>query len=145
MHTERIVVLISPEEKGRLQQAARANKQSLGEFVRSVLSREDARAASADAEVHLSKEQRDALEDVAQRASAALQRGNRALDRAFAEIAMTRAHFSKSANAQFLPERAVRMGRKSATGVAIKSKAAVKPALGKVARTNRAIAKPSKA
>jgi hypothetical protein len=146
MHTERIVVLISLEEKSRLQEAARSNKQSLGEFVRTVLSRDDAPAEDASNEVvHLSKDQRDALENAAKRASAALSRSNQALDKAFAEIETTRAHFANSAIRQFLSERAARVGRGTTTGVAIKAKAAAKSASRKAPRRTKASPKLSKA
>ena len=95
MQTERIVVLISPEEKSRLQRTARANKQSLGEFVRTVLSVKGG-APSSREDVLVTKAQRDALEHAAKRASAALKRGNESLDRAFAEIERTREYFGSA-------------------------------------------------
>ena len=89
MRTERIVVLVSAEEKGQLKKLASARAQSLGDYMRTaVLSPAETAAISPD--------QQKALEEAAKRAATALKRGNEALDRAFAEIAATRAHFSKA-------------------------------------------------
>lgn len=91
MRSERIVVLVSPEEKRELK--ARAGSRSIADYVRvSAL----APAAAGDLAV-ISADEQAALEEAAARASAALKRGNAALDRAFAEIARTRAHFVKAA------------------------------------------------
>lgn len=97
MRTERIVVLVSPEEKGELKRRATSNAQSVGDYVRSTALLPESSLAD-----FVSPEQRRALEEAAKRASAALKRGNEALDRAFAEIERTNAHFARSAERRAL-------------------------------------------
>jgi len=96
MRSERIVVLVSPKEKRELKELAGARSQSVGDYVRTAVLA-PARATASDDPTVISAEQRAALEEAASRAAAALKRGNEALDRAFAEIARTRAHFDKAA------------------------------------------------
>jgi hypothetical protein len=96
MRSERIVVLVSPKEKRELKELAGARSQSVGDYVRTAVLAPGRSTASDDSTV-ISAEQRAALEEAASRAAAALKRGNEALDRAFAEIARTRAHFNKAA------------------------------------------------
>ena len=112
MKSERLIILVAPEEKARVVALAKARGTSVGELVRSALSSlEDARrgrvarAAGArsgieispdgeDQPARLSAEQEAALERLAEVALRTMQRANAALDQAFEEIEATRAHFA---------------------------------------------------
>ena len=112
MKSERLIVLVAPEEKARVVALARARGTSVGELVRSALSSLDgarpgrpARGAGAgsdlqissageDQPARLSPEQEAALARLAEVALRTMQRANAALDQAFEEIEATRAHFA---------------------------------------------------
>jgi hypothetical protein len=112
LKSERLIILVAPEEKARVVALAKARGTSVGELVRSALSSlEDARrgrvarAAGArsgieispdgeDQPARLSAEQEAALERLAEVALRTMQRANAALDQAFEEIEATRAHFA---------------------------------------------------
>jgi hypothetical protein len=108
MKSERLVVLIAPEEKARIVAAARARQSSVGELVREAVSRMDAgRTASrkdrqGDADVppaslevpELPAEQAAALERLAEVALQSMQRANAALDKAFEEVEATKRYFA---------------------------------------------------
>jgi hypothetical protein len=113
--SDRLIVLLAPEEKARIVALARAQHTSVGELVRSALARLDespslrgerpARATAArasveipsngeDEQVRLTAEQAEALERLAEIALHRMQKANAALDQAFAEIEATKAHFA---------------------------------------------------
>jgi hypothetical protein len=113
--SDRLIVLIAPEEKARIVALARARRTSVGELVRSALARLDnsrslrdgrpARTTGArpsgdippngeEEQGRLSAEQAAALERLADIALHRMQTANAALDQAFAEIEATRAHFA---------------------------------------------------
>jgi hypothetical protein len=112
LKSDRLIILVTPEEKTRVVALAKARGTSVGGLVRSALSSlEDpsrgrsARAASArsgieistdgeDQPARLSAEQEAALERLADLALRAMQRANAALDQAFEEIEATKAHFA---------------------------------------------------
>jgi hypothetical protein len=108
MKSERLVVLVAPEEKARIVAAARARKSSVGELVREAVSKLDAqRTASredtqgdadrrqASLEVpELPAEQAAALERLAGIALQSMQRANAALDKAFEEVEATKRYFA---------------------------------------------------
>ena len=90
MKSDRLVVLIAPEEKARLVALAEARQSSVAELVREALSdwAEDARGLRLDAE------QAAALERLADIALRSVQKANTALDRAFEEVETTKAYFA---------------------------------------------------
>jgi hypothetical protein len=113
--SDRLIVLLAPEEKARLVALARTQQTSVAELVRSALARLDkspslregrpARAAAArpsveippngeDEQVRLTAEQAAALERLAEIALHGMQKANAALDQAFAKIEATKAHFA---------------------------------------------------
>jgi hypothetical protein len=112
--SDRLIVLLAPEEKARIVALARAQQTSVAELVRSALARLDespslregrpARATAArpsveipngeDEQVRLTAEQAEALERLAEIALQRMQKANAALDQAFAEIEATKAHFA---------------------------------------------------
>lgn len=115
MKSDRLIVLLAPEEKARIVALARAQRTSVGELVRSALARLDeppslregrpARATGArpsveipsngeDEQARLTAEQAAALERLADIALHRMQQANAALDQAFAEIEATKAHFA---------------------------------------------------
>jgi hypothetical protein len=112
LKSERLIILVTPEEKARVAALAKARGTSVGELVRSALSGlegpqhgRSARGAGAragteispdgeDQPVRLSAEQEAALERLAEVALLAMQRANAALDQAFEEIEVTKAHFA---------------------------------------------------
>jgi hypothetical protein len=112
LKSERLIILVTPEEKARVAALARARGTSVGELVRSALSSlEDprrgrsARATRARSGIEfstngeglparLSAEQEAALERLADLALRAMQRANAALDQAFEQIEATMAHFA---------------------------------------------------
>jgi hypothetical protein len=113
--SDRLIVLLAPEEKARIVALARAQQTSVAELVRSALARLDespspregrpARAAAArpsveippngeDEQVRLTAEQAEALERLAEIALQRMQKANAALDQAFAEIEATKTHLA---------------------------------------------------
>ena len=113
MKSERLVVLIAPEEKARLIALAQARQSSVGELVREAVARLDAprtaRATPANAEVSepdadeqagwpeapmLQLDQAAALERLADMALRTMHRANAALDQAFEEVEATKAYFA---------------------------------------------------
>jgi len=90
MRSDRLVVLVTPEEKARLVALAQARQSSLAELVRDALSQlaEDDRVPKIDAE------QAAALERLADVALQTIHKANAALDRAFDEVEATRAYFA---------------------------------------------------
>lgn len=112
MKSDRLIVLVAPEEKARIVALARARQTSVGELVRSALSDlDDGAPARAEAagqartaakerangeheRAELSTEQAAALERLADVALKTMRRANAALDQAFEEIAATKAHFA---------------------------------------------------
>ncbi|MEM7222723.1 MAG: hypothetical protein AAF495_07080 [Pseudomonadota bacterium] len=97
MKSERLIVLLSKEEKARIADLAEAQNTSVGELVRNALSKmgKDNRDANgADQEPQLSVEEIAALERLASVASQAMERANKSLDRAFSELEATKAYFA---------------------------------------------------
>ena len=110
--SDRLIVLLAPEEKARIVALARAQQTSVAELVRSALARLDespspreGRPTAArpsveippngeDEQVRLTAEQAEALERLAEIALQRMQKANAALDQAFAEIEATKAHFA---------------------------------------------------
>jgi hypothetical protein len=94
MRSERLTILVTPQEKERLTVLAKRRQVSVGELVRSAVS-----AASHDESSTSvpTPEQIIALEQAADAAVAILHRANRALDRAETELTKTRAHFDAKA------------------------------------------------
>jgi hypothetical protein len=113
--SDRLIVLLAPDEKARIVALARAQQTSVGELVRSALARlgesptpREGRAARApgaqpsveiptngeDEQAGLTAEQATALERLAEIALHRMQKANAALDHAFAEIEATKAHFA---------------------------------------------------
>jgi hypothetical protein len=112
--SDRLIVLLAPEEKARIVALARARQTSVGELVRSALAKLDeapslrngrpartGRRTSVevppngeDEQARLTAEQEAALERLADIALHGMQKANAALDRAFAEIEATKAHFA---------------------------------------------------
>lgn len=111
MKTERLVILLAPEEKARITEAAQARGISVGALVRDALTaldaggdgprssaglRREARARGWDdaAASGLTDDQEIALEHLADVALGSMTRANAALDRAFAELDATKAYFA---------------------------------------------------
>jgi hypothetical protein len=105
LKSDRLIVLVAPEEKARIVALAKARRTSVGELVRSALAslegpqplRDGSVDISPDGEdqlARLSAEQEAALERLAEVALRTMQRANAALDQAFEEIEATRAHFA---------------------------------------------------
>ena len=124
MRSERLVVLLSPTEKKCLAALAHARHVSIGELVRSALADltrpqpdssgsvspadhaptwpgpddapqgHDGVSESINGPASLSADQVAALDRLAETALATMRRANSALDRAFAEVAATKAHFA---------------------------------------------------
>ncbi len=113
MKSERLVVLLSKDEKARVMELAKARQTSVGELVRAALAGltdaavgdsrygEPYRPAAGLAEQGqvyaapaLSADQAALLERFAKTAMQSMTRANSALDRAFAEIETTKAHFA---------------------------------------------------
>ena len=117
MKTERLIVLVSPEEKARVERLAKRQRKSVAELVRNALSDfEAAQAPGAQApgaqvpgalpngaapeegdggEV-LSAEQKAALERLAETALSTMERANAALDKAFEEVEATKAQLAEA-------------------------------------------------
>ncbi len=102
MKSDRLVVLLAPEEKARLVALARARRSSVGELVRGALSAlNDAEPPKTDAgkpgrspeAPPLPADQAAALERLAEVALRTMQRANAALDQAFEEVEATKAYF----------------------------------------------------
>ncbi|MCG8596876.1 MAG: ribbon-helix-helix protein, CopG family [Kiloniellales bacterium] len=103
MKTERLIVLVSPEEKARVERLAKRQRKSVAELVRNALSdfeaaqrpgaRPNGKAPAEDAE--LSAEQKAALERLAETALSSMQRANAALDKAFEEVEATKAQLAE--------------------------------------------------
>ena len=116
MKSDRLIVLVAPEEKARIVALAKARRTSVGELVRFALSRLDDsvrgkhRDAAAwippngeDGAAPLSAEQAAALERLAEVALQTMRRADAALDQAFAEIEATKAHFAAKRNRAATP------------------------------------------
>jgi hypothetical protein len=121
MKTERLVILLAPEEKARITEAAQARGISVGALVRDALATLDAeddgarpgsgrrlREAQAGgwdaaAAPGLSADQAIALEHLADVALGSMTRANAALDRAFAELDATKAYFAAKRQAADTP------------------------------------------
>ncbi len=118
MKTERLIVLVSPEEKARVERLAKRQRKSVAELVRNALSDfEAAQKPGAGAnglasteDLELSAEQKAALERLAETTLSAMERANAALDKAFEEIEATKA--------QLAEERAKRRPKTRAGGAA---------------------------
>ena len=107
MKSERLVILVTPEEKTRLQKMARRAKISVAELVRAELplsrrgkSPSDRGAGGpgpgrADGAEALTEGEMAALDRAAETLIERTRRANEALDRALGEIEATRAHFAK--------------------------------------------------
>ncbi|MCW5723411.1 MAG: hypothetical protein KIS81_00470 [Maricaulaceae bacterium] len=91
----RLVILVSEEEKIRIEKLASKAGVSAGAFMR-----ERAFAPEEEAHVQLTDEQARMLESLAEHASAALGRANAMLDEAFAEVEKTRAYFAAKKGAE---------------------------------------------
>ena len=95
MRSERLTILVTPQEKRRLAALAKRQRVSVGELVRSAVGK----AAGDESAVPLpTPEQVLALEQAADAAVAALQRADAALNRAEAELTRTKAHFDSKAS-----------------------------------------------
>ena len=120
MKTERLIVLVSPEEKARVERLAKRQRKSVAELVRNALSdfeaAQDAPSSAgpnglaSDQDLELSAEQKAALERLAETTLSAMERANAALDKAFDEIEATKA--------QLAEERAKRRPKARAGGAA---------------------------
>ena len=133
MKSERLVVLLTPEEKARVSDMAARHRLSVGEVVRSALAAVDeadlengakpvpsglrevapARNWSEDPKARLngeavgpalSSEQTAVLERLADLAMENMTRANAALDQAFAELEATRLYFARKRGAADRPE-----------------------------------------
>ncbi len=103
MKTERLIVLVSPEEKARVERLAKRQRKSVAELVRNALSdfeaaqesggKPNGMAPAEDAE--LSAEQKAALERLAETALSTMQRANAALDKAFEAVEETKAQLAE--------------------------------------------------
>ena len=103
MKTERLIVLVSPEEKARVERLAKRQRKSVAELVRNALSdfeaaqdaggKPNGMALAEDAE--LSAEQKAALERLAETALSTMQRANAALDKAFEAVEATKAQLAE--------------------------------------------------
>jgi hypothetical protein len=112
MKSDRLVVLLAPEEKARLVALARARRSSVGELVRGALSAlNDSEECETDADRPgrsreaplLPADQAAALERLAEVALRTMQRANAALDEAFEEVEATKAYFAAKRSQE--PER----------------------------------------
>lgn len=108
MKTERLIVLVSPEEKARVERLAKRQRKSVAELVRNALSDFEAAQVSgggmpgallngeAPAEgEEISAEQKAALERLAEAALSSMRRANAALDKAFDEVEATKAQLAE--------------------------------------------------
>ena len=103
MKTERLIVLVSPEEKARVERLAKRQRKSVAELVRNALSdfeaahdaggKPNGMAPVEDAD--LSAEQKAALERLAETALSTMQRANAALDKAFEAVEETKAQLAE--------------------------------------------------
>ena len=116
MKTERLIVLVSPEEKARVERLAKRQRKSVAELVRNALSdfeaaqKPGANGLASAEDLELSAEQKAALERLAETTLSAMERANAALDKAFDEIEATKA--------QLAEERAKRRPKARAGGAA---------------------------
>ncbi len=111
MKTERLIVLVSPEEKARVERLAKRQRKSVAELVRNALSDFEAAqlpegmptgspgalpngAAPAEGE-EISAEQKAALERLAEAALSSMRRANAALDKAFDDVEATKAQLAE--------------------------------------------------
>ena len=111
MTTERLIVLVSPEEKARVERLAKRQRKSVAELVRNALSdfeaaqvsgggmpgalpNGEAPAEGAEGE-EISAEQKAALERLAEAALSSMRRANAALDKAFDEVEATKAQLAE--------------------------------------------------
>lgn len=114
MRTERLTVLLSPQEKARVAALAQERQTSIGELVRSALaavgerslehpdrSQPDARRANEDEP--LSAGQMATLERFAEIALQSMRRANAALDRAFEEAEATKSHLADTKHRRTTP------------------------------------------
>jgi hypothetical protein len=107
MKSDRLVVLVAPEEKARLVALAEARHSSVGELVREAVANLDApgkaptdeRAGSPEPPM-LQADQAAMLERLADVALHAMQRANAALDQAFEEVEATKAYFAAKRSAR---------------------------------------------
>ena len=116
MKTERLIVLVSPEEKARVERLAKRQRKSVAELVRNALSdfeaaQEPPSKAGANGlapaeDLELSVEQKAALERLAETTLSAMERANTALDKAFEEIEATKAQLAEE-RAKRRPKRRV--------------------------------------
>ena len=104
MKTERLIVLVSPEEKARVERLAKRQRKSVAELVRNALSDFEAaqvpgalpNGAAPDEDEVLSAEQKAALERLAETALSTMERANAALDKAFEEVEATKAQIAEA-------------------------------------------------
>lgn len=114
VRTERLTILLSPQEKARVAALAQERQTSIGELVRSALaavgerspehpdrSQPDHRGAKEDEP--LSAEQMATLERFAEMALQSMRRANAALDRAFDEVEATKAHLAETKRRRTTP------------------------------------------
>ena len=108
MKTERLIVLVSPEEKARVERLAKRQRKSVAELVRNALSDFEAAQVSGggmpgalpNGEAptegeEISAEQKAALERLAEAALSSMRRANAALDKAFDEVEATKAQLAE--------------------------------------------------
>jgi hypothetical protein len=114
VRTERLTVLLSPQEKARVAALAQERQTSIGELVRSALATVGERSPGhpdrpqpgqrgAREDEPLSAEQMATLERFAEMALQSMRRANAALDRAFDEAEATKAHLAKTRRRRTTP------------------------------------------
>jgi hypothetical protein len=107
MTTERLTVLLSPQEKARIASSAKERGTSISELVRSALIALDERSpdhpdysqldlGGAKDDAPPTAEQMATLERFAEMALQSMRRANTALDRAFDEADATKAHLAET-------------------------------------------------
>jgi hypothetical protein len=106
VRTERLTVLLSPQEKARVAALAQERRTSIGELVRSALAAVDERSLERPDRSHpdpqhaneqpLTAEQMATLERLAEMALQSMRRANAALDRAFEEAEATKARLAET-------------------------------------------------
>lgn len=99
MKSERLVILVSPEEKARLQELARRADISVAELVRAELPlagriNGNGRTAGDIGVEELTEDELATLDRAAETLNDRIRRANDAIDRAFGEVEATMAHFA---------------------------------------------------
>ncbi len=105
MRSERLVILVSPEEKARLRKLARRSEVSVAELVRSELplsggSKDSAGQRRDNGEDALSEGEMAILDRAAEALVDRTRRANQALDRALGELGATKSRFASRHRAE---------------------------------------------